>query len=63
VSRVQLRSLAIGAARQENLAAASDFLTQLNAELGTKLHGVVGYDFLRHYRVTLDYPQRALTLE
>jgi predicted aspartyl protease len=64
VSRVQLNSLAIGAARQENLAAAaSDFLTQLNAELGSKLHGIVGYDFLRHYRVTLDYPREALTLE
>jgi predicted aspartyl protease len=63
VSRVQLSSLAVGAARQENLAAASDFLTQLNAELGSKLHGIVGYDFLRHYRVTLDYPRGALTLE
>jgi predicted aspartyl protease len=64
VSRVQLSSLAIGAARQENLAAAaSDFLTQLNVELGSKLHGIVGYDFLRHYRVTLDYPREALTLE
>jgi hypothetical protein len=64
VSRVQLSSMAIGAALQENLAAAaSDFLTQLNAELGSKLQGIVGYDFLRHYRVTLDYPREALTLE
>lgn len=64
VSRVQLSSLAVGAARQENLAAASsDFLTQLNAELGSKLQGIVGYDFLRHYRVTLDFPRWALTLE
>lgn len=64
VSRVQLSSLAVGAARQEKLAAAaSDFLTQLNAELGSKLQGIVGYDFLRHYRVTLDYPRGALTLE
>jgi len=64
VSRVQLSSLAVGAARQENLAAAaSDFLTQLNAELGSKLQGIVGYDFLRHYRVTLDFPRGALTLE
>lgn len=63
-SRVQLNSLAVGAARQENLpAAASDFLTQLNAALGSKLHGIVGYNFLRHYRVTLDYPRRALSLE
>ena len=64
VSRVRLSSLALGAARQENLAAAaSDFLTQLNAELGSKLQGIVGYDFLRHYRVTLDYPRGALSLE
>ena len=64
VSRVRLSSLAVGAARQENLAAAaSDFLTQLNAELGSKLQGILGYDFLRHYRVTLDYPRRALSLE
>jgi len=64
VSRVQLSSLVVGAARQQNLAAAaSDFLTKLNAELGSKLQGIVGYDFLRHYRVTLDYPRGALTLE
>jgi predicted aspartyl protease len=64
VSRVQLGSLSVGAARQENLAAAaSGFLTQLNAELGSKLQGIVGYDFLRHYRVTLDYPRAALSLE
>jgi hypothetical protein len=64
VSRVQLSSLAVGAARQENLmAAASGFLTQLNAELGSQLQGIVGYDFLRHYRVTLDYPRGVLSLD
>lgn len=64
VSRVQLSSLAVGSARQENLAAAaSDFLTQLNAELGSKLQGIVGHDFLRHYRVTIDYPRGVLSLD
>jgi len=63
-SRVRLSSLAVGASRQENLtAAASDFLAALNAALGTKLQGIVGYNFLRHYRVTLDYPRAALSLE
>jgi len=52
-SRVQLSSLAVGASRQENLtAAASDFLAQLNAALGSKL-----------YCVKLDYPRAALSLE
>ena len=64
VSRVQLSSLVLGAERQENLAAAaSDFLTQLSAELGTKLQGIVCYDFLRHYRVTLDFPRMVLSLD
>jgi predicted aspartyl protease len=64
VSRVQLNSLTVGPARRENLAAAaSNFLTQLNAELGSNLQGIVGYDFLRHYRVTLDYPRGMLSLE
>ena len=64
VSRVQLKSLVIGTARQENLAAAAaDFFTQLSAELGTKLQGIVGYDFLRHYRVTLDFPRMVLSLD
>jgi predicted aspartyl protease len=64
VSRVQLSSLAVGAARQENLAAAaSDFLTQLSAELGSKLQGILGYHFLRHYHVTLDYPRGVLSLD
>jgi predicted aspartyl protease len=64
VSRVHLRSLVVGTARQENLAAAaSDFLTQLSAELGTKLQGIVGYDFLRHYCVTLDFPRMVLSLD
>lgn len=63
-SRVQLSSLAVGAARQADLtAAASDFLTPLNAALGSKLQGIVGYNFLRSYRVTLDYPRGALRLE
>jgi len=63
-SRVRLSSLAVGASRQENLtAAASDFLAALNAALGTKLQGIVGYNFLRHYRVTLDYPRAALSFE
>jgi len=63
-SRVRLSSLTVGASRQENLtAAASDFLAALNAALGTKLQGIVGYNFLRHYRVRLDYPRAALSLE
>jgi len=34
--------------QRKNLAAASDFLTRLSAELGSRLQGIVGYDFLPH---------------
>jgi predicted aspartyl protease len=63
-ARVQLESLSVGGARRENLAAAAaDFFGTLSAAVGTKLHGIVGYNFLRHYRVTLDYPGEKLRLE
>ena len=61
VWRVQLSSLAIAPHAGEFGGGGFGLLTQLNAELGSKLHGIVGYDFLRHYRVTLDYPREALT--
>ncbi len=38
-----------------------DFLAMLS-EGGTKLDGIVGYNFLRHFKVALDYPQESFSL-
>jgi predicted aspartyl protease len=58
-----VRSLAVGNARLENLAVATaDFLTMLSQIVKTKLDGVIGYNFLREFRVTIDYPNETLRL-
>jgi len=38
------------------------FLEMIGAAVGTKLDGIVGYNFLNQCQVTIDYPQRQLEL-
>jgi predicted aspartyl protease len=59
-----VRSLAVGNARLENLAiVTADFLTMLGRIVKTKLDGVIGYNFLKEFKVTIDYPNETLRLE
>jgi len=51
-----------GAALQDVSVMVADFLTELGSVVGTRLDGVLGYNFLRHFRVTLDYPNGVLWL-
>ncbi len=37
-----------------------DLLTRVS---GTQIHGLLGYSFLRHFRVAIDYPHRVLWLD
>lgn len=34
----------------------------LSRAIGVKLDGIVGYNFLRHYKVAIDYPNEKLSL-
>jgi hypothetical protein len=34
----------------------------LSLAVGAKLDGIVGYNFLRNYKVVIDYPGETLTL-
>ena len=34
----------------------------MTTTLGTKLGGIVGYNFLRNYKFALDYPNETLSL-
>lgn len=59
-----LPSLAIEAARVTNLpVAVVGFLEALSRTLGTELLGVIGYNYLREFLVTIDYPGGTLRLE
>lgn len=58
-----LQSFQLGGARIDNMpVVVADFFTMLNAAIGAKLDGIVGYNFLRNYKVVVDYPGDRLTL-
>ena len=58
-----LKSFQLGGARIDNMAVVvADFFTMLNSAIGAKLDGIVGYNFLRNYKVVIDYPGETLTL-
>jgi predicted aspartyl protease len=58
-----LQSLQVGGARIDNsTVVVADFFAMLSAAVGAKLDGIVGYNFLRNYKVALDYPNESLSL-
>ena len=58
-----LQSFQLGGAKIDNMpVVVADFFTMLNAAIGAKLDGIVGYNFLRNYKVVIDYPRETLTL-
>ena len=58
-----LQLFQLGGAKIDNMAVVvADFFTMLNAAIGAKLDGIVGYNFLRNYKVVIDYPGETLTL-
>lgn len=58
-----LKSFQVGGARLDNLAViVANFFEMLSNAVGAKLDGIVGYNFLRNYKVVIDYPNQLLTL-
>jgi len=58
-----LPSFQLGGARIDNMAVVvAGFFEMLSAAVGVKLDGIVGYNFLRNYKVVIDYPGQSLTL-
>jgi len=58
-----LQSFQLGGAKIDNMAViVADFFEMLSAAVGAKLEGIVGYNFLRNYKVVIDYPGETLTL-
>lgn len=56
-------SLAVGGAHLHDVSVmVADFLADLGRIAGAPLDGILGYNFLRHFRVTLDYPNGVLWL-
>lgn len=59
-----VKSIAVETATVHNLpVAVVDFLDALNQALGTELQGIIGYNYLREFLVTIDYPAGVLSLQ
>lgn len=58
-----LRSFQLGGAKIDNMPVViADFFEMLSSAVGAKLDGIVGYNFLRHFKVVIDYPNESLRL-
>ena len=58
-----LQSFQVGAAKIDNMpVVVADFFAMLSDAIGAKLDGIVGYNFLRNYKVVIDYPGETFSL-
>src|SRR5262249_23645317 len=63
VSLAKVGSLAVGEMRFQNVDVAIVDLRQIGAAVGAKLDGDIGYNFLKHFRLTIDYRDSTVRLE
>jgi predicted aspartyl protease len=61
-TRASVASISIGGVTQERVLVATFDLSQINGAVGA-MDGGLGYNFLKAYRVTIDYPGRELCLD
>ncbi len=61
-TRASTASISVGAARQQRVLVATFDLSDIQKAVGS-VDGAIGYNFLKSYRVTLDYPDGSLCLE
>jgi predicted aspartyl protease len=58
-----LDSFMVGGAKIDGMSVViADFFAPLSEAVGAKLDGIVGYNFLRNYKVVIDYPNERLSL-
>ena len=63
VAASKLQSLRVGGTSQQDVSVIiGDFLKILSQVIGTKLDGIIGYNFLEQYQVVIDYPNEVLRL-
>ena len=64
LNAARVESLRVGGAEMRDVdVIVGDFLTMLSQAAGAKLDGIIGYNFLRHYKVVIDYPNELFRLE
>jgi hypothetical protein len=56
-------SLAVGETRLEGLKVGIMDLTGISKAIETDIDGIIGYNFLKRFRVSIDYPKQTVTFE
>jgi predicted aspartyl protease len=59
----RVSSVELGDLRAADLDVAVMRLTPISRAIGFRLDGVLGFNFLRRYRVTIDYPKQVLSFD
>ena len=60
---VRLGSLRIGTIETRNIYGAIVSMASLNRSMAVRVGGIIGYNLLRRYRLTIDYRKRRVWLE
>jgi len=64
VAAGSLKSFQLGGAQVDDLVVVvADFFAMLSQTVGARLDGIVGYNFLRNFKVVIDYPGERFRLE
>ena len=63
VSLAKVDSLAVGQAKLEDVDVGIVDLTHIGNTIGMKIDGDVGYNFLKHFRITIDYHDCEIRLD
>jgi predicted aspartyl protease len=58
-----VKSLKVGEARLERLKVGIMDLSGIGKAIETEIDGIIGYNFLKKFRVTIDYPKQTVTFE
>src|SRR5467141_4188900 len=62
VSLAKVDSISVGETKLDNVDVGIVDLAQIGKTIGAKIDGDLGYNFLRNYKVVIDYPGETLTL-
>lgn len=63
ISLSKVSSIAVGSAKLEDLPVVITELGLLRLAIGGKLDGILGYNYFKNFKVTIDYPKGVLRLE
>jgi len=58
-----VESLAVGQARREHVQVGMIDLSDLGRVVGARIDGDIGYNFLKDFRASIDYPKSTVTFE